>query len=172
MASYKYSEDEDIYDWLIQNVDHDKFDFTIALIKIHDPECLIRILNDVDLEFIDIESLLITTYKFGRFDKLRWLLEQTPISSSTFKVPMCSLMHIDRRKVTSFDNAEEDNVGIFDYGYDCISVIDSDFDDQDDIDMFFCEDYNNSKERNDSSERSVYSQNESNKKSKLRIYIY
>ncbi|VDI47662.1 Hypothetical predicted protein [Mytilus galloprovincialis] len=171
MASYKYSQDKDIYDWLIQNVDHDKFDFTIAAIKIHDPEFLIRILNDVDLECIDIESLLITTYKFGRFDKLRWLLEETLISSSTFKVPMCSLMQIDREKVTSFDNAEEDNVGIFDYVYDCIPDNDSDFDDQDDIDMSFCENYNNSIERNDSSERSVYSQNESNKKEQI-AYLY
>lgn len=170
MASYIYSENEDIYDWLIQSVDHDKFDFTTAVIKIHDPACLKRILNDVDLECIDIESLLITTYKIGRFDKIRLLLEETPIPSCTFKVPMCSLMQIDRGKVTSFDNAEEDNVGTdfdYEYGSGFFSDVDSDFDDQDDIDMVFCNNYNNSIERNDSCERSVYAQSESNKKEQI-----
>lgn len=158
-----YWENEDIYDWLIQNVDHDKFDFTFALSKIHDPGFLERILEDVDLEYIDIESLLITTYKFGRFNKLRWLLQETPISCCSFKIPFCSLMPIYAGNVTSFENAEEDN---FDtdshYEYDCSSFSDSDseFDDRDEFDMFFCENYNNYIERNESCEISEYSQNE------------
>ncbi|CAC5399753.1 unnamed protein product [Mytilus coruscus] len=170
MTSYIYNKNEDIFDWLIQNVDHDKFNFTIAVSKIHDPEFLERILNDVDLTCIDIESLLITTYKFGRFNKLSWLLQETPISCSTFKVPICSLMQIDGGNVTSFDNAEEDNVGTdSDYEYDCciFSDSDSEFDEEDDIDMFFWENYNNNIERNDSCERSEYSQNESNIKEEI-----
>lgn len=159
--------DSSILQWLVDNVSHDKFDLNIVVGKIHNPTNLKLFLNSIDLTCVDIESLFITTYKLGRFNKLRWLLQEIPTSLITFKVPMCSLLQIDGSNVTSFDNEEGEHDD--DFYSNCMNFCDGDYesDEENDIDVFYSENYNYPLGKKRSNETSNYSQNESNKKEEI-----